>query len=398
MGGVQTWRVDRTDLRYVEIGVVVNIGSSSSIGAKSVEAVLPYRLDGTGRDGSPGAAYVSHSSVSGLSVSVDRDADEVRITNVSEIAANEHRSMTVFYRFDCWNAPSGKRFDVDCIADVNGSVSHGLLAGAIVTDLGVSIPKTHHSVPAFASVDAGDHYAERYSYVYERYFGLTREEFDAASRDWVYDICTITVDPSGQQPYDLSGTLVPGRYPLKTDDGNYRPYGWDGEVVAGVCIPDVYGDGKAIPVTIGSPESVRYDQLPNSGSCGSNGSAIQQAEAHTWRKYGFSVDRGLLPVVSKFSDGQVGSYPDYTLSFLMRWPRNSDSIKYANSSTPDKAGYTILNCFVELKHRGVDSGELKSCFDKRQLYFAMMDEVKYGGDIYADTYVSGLSWPRVGTA
>lgn len=66
-------RQDR--LRYVELGVTVNVGSSGgTVGAGQVEVALPYYLEGTGRDAASRARYASHSPVGGLSVSVDEDA------------------------------------------------------------------------------------------------------------------------------------------------------------------------------------------------------------------------------------------------------------------------------------------------------------------------------------
>ena len=388
--GVRTWYVGETDMRYMEVGISVNIGSSAAtVGAKSVEVSLPYYRDGTGRDDASRAYYVHSSSVSGISISADRTGNRIVVTNTSALGANDHRSVVVYYKFDCWNMPSGKRFDVGYDATANGVLTDGVLSGTIVTDLDMTVADTYHIVPGFARVANSSHYMDRYSSAYGKYFGLTEAEFRAGSEDYIYDIMTVTVDPAGQQPYGISGTVVPGQYPLKSQTGNYGPYGWDGEVLAGIYMPKPDDEpDRFVPVSISGPASSSYDDLPGSGlnSDLSNQSGVTNSQSHTWKKYPFRIDYDDLPVVSAFSDGQTDSYDDYTLSFLIRYPRNTGSLEYVNKDRPETSGFRLLSAAVEIVHTGIDSGKSVAGLERRQLYFNLVDQVDCSGDIYSGTY------------
>lgn len=415
--GVVTWDVSGTDLRNLKITVSVNISASTTLGNGTVDVQIPYKLQ-TGRvvDGKQvtPTCYARDGLDKERRWRTSVEGDTVHIRNVADVTVGVRHTVGVEYLFDCWNTVSDEQFEIPLSVKIDGQSSvDTVLHGRIHTGYSVEMASYHYGHPGFSYVLRDDRYLDRWNVAYEKYFGLTKAEFDAASPTYVYDILPVTVLAKGQQPCDIEGTFVPGQYP-SVNDKDKQPVGWSGELVGGIYMLDPAGDPDAfVPLEITSKQlGASYSSLPN--ACGSSAGVNWYGDAvsKSWNKYSFRLAYGDLPkdsdgnrvVVSSFSDAD-SSEVNYKLFFLVKY-KNDDSIK--GSERPGKSGCRMLSGTVELAHRGIDAGvKADGGFGSKLIFWDTMDQVYYGGDIYSDTYVldqssteskSGLSSLRSGNS
>lgn len=104
-----TWKLGDTSMRYIDVGVKVNLGSSG-YAAGDVLVKLPSHL-GIGRGGSVEACALDKQA-NGFSFT-DDGAGNVVITNTTPISTGTHKSFTVYYEVDGWNIISGKSISLE---------------------------------------------------------------------------------------------------------------------------------------------------------------------------------------------------------------------------------------------------------------------------------------------
>ena len=371
-------RVDKTDMRFVNINVVVNLGSSSHA-AGGITIELPYNL-GIGRNGKTDVCnYYTVSGPGSFSAEIDETNNKVILKNNAAVSAGQHNSLSVIYHIDCWYITSGKTFTAEYTIS---SVSGTLPAVSIVTDSNISFTNTLNYYNPFVGVEGGGLYAQSYNPAFESAFGISRDEWD--DKNYYYDIMTVCVQPKGQQAYDVGIEFVPGRYPTQTG-GNQRPYGWDGELIGAMYTSN--SDHGISPINVPAYDTAVYDNLPNCDTQVEHQTNIDRAKSHTWRSYKLSIPADKIGVVSDLVDS-TDSYDSYSVYFLVRYPKPVNgigSILYNGSAS--QSGYMILNGSVQITHTLLDSNKEVSEFRQAQLYFGLADEVDYDGNIYAATYV-----------
>ena len=326
--GVATWDVSGTQYRYLDIPVSVNVSSLPN----GTTITLPYSLDigDAGRD--KYKPQYNNVGNTGDGWTVEPGQENVTITINKEL--NGHQSIDIYYRFDCWNVVSGQQFELKCTVTNGGEGRGGMkeypLTGCIKTGNGGTIIKylldwdeSLYSLNGFGGADKKGAYILAWSKVYETYFGPS--SFDTAT--YIYDIAAYEVQPTGQQPYSISGTITPDQ---------------NGEVISGVYMMDSAKNPDALYVKI---------------------SASTPTVEGGKNKYNFEIGYDDLKskVVSSFQDTLSGAsdHGTYTLYFLVRYPRNSlngyDNVKDWNGIVIDQK--VKLNATLNLIHRGVDSGE-----------------------------------------
>lgn len=418
------WHVEKTKRRYIEIGVRVNIGTNIATGAAgedleagSVVVSLPYYLPAGRIVNGAQEKAVSWigpigDDVSGLSVSIDKENDKVLVTNRTSIEAGTHRSVVIFYKSDCWDVASGEDFSVDYSWTKNGNAAGSdMLKGRITTGFGIE--KVEAPMPYYSP---GDNYRTTYcaiaaagqEYVYKWDYGnsscgisgkfprMTQEKFNedtggdyATDPDYIYDVMSVNIYPTGQQPYNIEGTFVPGKYP--SESSFYTCSGWEGELVDAV-IARYDGNSRLYsyykPLDFVEREAVSYDDLPNTYA-GDNEYAnkyVDIAKQYRWNAYDFTIDASALPKgVSDLSDSGKTWGGIYCLSFLIRYPRkdlDNDgviSIEYGQNS-----GFELRGS-LSLTHQGIDSGNSVNRFVDGRLYYGDIRErptYTDGGYIY----------------
>lgn len=228
-------------------------------------------------------------------------------------------------------AISGKQFTVDYTiangsAAGQGASQGGTLTGCVQTGNGGSIIKylldwdeSLYSFNAFGGADKKGAYILAWSDVYQAYFGLEQGSFDNAN--YIYDIAAYEVEPKGQQPYSISGTITPDQY---------------GEVIGGVYMMDSAGDQDA-------EGALCLKSIDSNSGFTITGNNFTIAET------------SLNKVVSSLEDET--DHKTYTLYFLVRYPRNTligyeDVKDWENKVTDQKVK---LNATLNLNHTGIDS-------------------------------------------
>lgn len=375
--GTNALRVDKTNMRFVNVNIVVNLGSSA-YAAGGVVVELPYSL-GIGRDGKTGACdYYMVSGSGSFSAETDEAHNKIILKNNAVISAGQHNSLSVTYRVDCWYITSGKPFSA--WYTVNG-VSGALPEASILTDSDMNLPSFYQYWVDFVGVESGELYAQSYNPAFEHVFGLSREEWD---ENYVYDVMSVCVQPKGQQAYDIGIEFVPGRYSTQTGN-DLRPYGWDGELIGAMC--RAYNSTNAVKIDVPLHDTVAYDDLPNHDTRPEHQVNIDRAREHTWRSYKMSVSTDELGIISDLADSP-GSDDAYSLYFLVRYPKpvnGAGSIVYQGNN--EQSGFIILNGSVQITHTLLDSGKEVSGFKQSQLYLDMEDGVDYSGNVYSAGYV-----------
>lgn len=302
--GTRTWDVSGSSVRYLTIPVSLNLSASGEVSASMPEVIEGAGRELSGRRIDPEYAGVSREDGSWT---IQMEDGTVQITGTG--SGSVHRSLTVYYRLDCWNMPSGQVFELPVDIFVNGEERREILLGRVVTDHGV----------AFADYDRQDSYGglggadlptaktDHYDPILTEWFGVPESGFDWD--EYLYDIAVYKVSPSGQQPYSISGTILPGE---------------NGEALGGAYVMDSRRNPEKLlvpfSVTNGS-FSVPVDRL-----------VLSEAEGPRYA------------AVSGNLDGTVDNR-SYVLYFLVRWPRLSmpaDGIE--------------LSASLDLVHTGMDSG------------------------------------------
>lgn len=326
--GVTTWDVFDVNYRYVDIPVNINVSGLD----QDMTVTLPLVLDiaEAGRNGYKPRYKNTGETGDGWTITADENSVTVTIKSFS----TGHKSIDVYYRFDCWQVVSGKQFTVDYTV-ANGSAAGqgasqgGTLSGCVQTGNGGTIipyatewDESIYSFNGFGGADKKGAYILGWSEVYKTYFGLEQGSFD--TDNYIYDIAAYEVQPTGQQPYSISGTITPDQH---------------GEVIGGVYMMDSAGDQdaeSALCVTIPASEPTVVD--------GNN-------------QYSFTIEEtSLNKVVSSLEDET--DHKTYTLYFLVKYPRVSltgyEEIKdWADNVIDHKVS---LNAALELTHTGIDSG------------------------------------------
>lgn len=324
--GVTTWDVSAIQYRYLDIPVRINVS-----GLKPNSTItLPYALDigDAGRGGYKPLYKETGDTGDGLTVNPDPKSDTVTIT-INDTSG--HNSIDIYYRFDCWNVVSGKNFTIECeVADGGigkGATHESSLTGSIMTGNGGTIipyatewDESIYSFNGFGGADKKGAYILAWSEVYKTYFGLEQGQFDNAN--YIYDIAAYEVEPTGQQPYGISGTFTPDQ---------------KGELIGGVYMMDSAKDQEG-------PEALCV-KIP--------GSEFREDSAG----YSFEISNdSLTKVVSSLEDETDNK--TYTLYFLVRYLRETltgyEDVKDWEGKVIDKK--VNLNGTLTLTHTGVDSG------------------------------------------
>lgn len=322
--GVTTWDASSIQYRYVDIPVNINVSGLDH----DMTVTLPLVLDikEAGRNGYKPAYKNTGEAGDGWTITTDENGVTVTIKSFS----TGHKSIDVYYRFDCWQVVSGKQFTVDYTV-ANGSAAGqgasqgGTLTGCVQTGNGGTIipyatewDESIYSFNGFGGADKKGAYILGWSKVYETYFG--QSSFDTAN--YIYDIAAYEVQPTGQQPYSISGTITPDQH---------------GEVIGGVYMMDSAGDQDA-----------------ESALCLKS---IDSNSGFTITGNNFTIEKSsLTKVVSSLEDET--DHKTYTLYFLVKYPRESlngyEDIKDWEGKVTDKK--VRLNAALELTHTGIDSG------------------------------------------
>lgn len=331
-GGTWTWDVSATTRRYVEIPVEINVS-----GTESLEITLPLYVTGNVRGG--GSVRCDHTGVIASSWTVTEDGSNVVLRYSGSGGGGQHGSVMVTYRFDCWNVISGRDFSIPYAVKKGTESAQGTLTGRIVTGHGVEFDEyffewgdSDYSLSALGGADKYMAYIPKWSYVYEKYFGLGQGEFDGDR--YLYDVAPFLVKPTGQQPYGISGTLT-------LDQG--------GEVIGAVYMMD----------------SVKGEDAPwkrltvnGGGSVGSYTFAFGEGEK-------FESPNDGIPLEGKAVTGNLEDIVDnknYTLYFLVRYPK-------ASLDKSGKGGDNIkLEANLSLTHKGIDSHDEKKADGTSLLY------------------------------
>lgn len=311
-GEVWAWKVTNSAIRYLKIPVRINVSSQDIVTIQ-----IPYELSDVGRKGSTAAPTCDLDSLQNKgNWEVSRDGETVTITSKT---TDSHDTLDVYYKFDCWNMKNGEEFQVQVTVDgepvtLKGKIETGYDVGfeAYANEWGDS----NYAFSGFGGSDKKSAYILAWNSVYEEYFGLTKDAFNGSKAQYVYDIAPFEVQPTGQQPYDISGTITP-------DQG--------GEVLGGVYMMDSAKDPKALCVKI--PESELQKDAENN-------------------KYSFAIKNDQLngKVVSDLTEG--ADHKTYTLYFLVRYDRDK-LIKEYNDKNED-TGNRTLKASLSLTHTGID--------------------------------------------
>lgn len=375
-----TWKLGDTSMRYIDVGVKVNLGSSG-YAAGDVLVKLPSHL-GIGRGGSVEACALDKQA-NGFSFT-DDGAGNVVITNTTPISTGTHKSFTVYYEVDGWNIISGKSISLEYTV---GGTSSTLPVRRIETGGTMRIENSGSFSP-FGGADLGSQYLRYWGEPVSKYFGMSEAGMQLSR--YVYDIMPVHVVPSGQQPYGIEGTFVPGAYQhegqsFSNANSGYLPIAWNGKLLKIMCRADTddYNDFVDVPFTTRS--NLSYSDLPYRWTGSTNQYGVTEASKHRWTAYDFNLSWDELGIVSGFSDDTAKSR-SYTLYFLVRFDRNDESIKL--DSVPGVSGMNMGlygSCLV--RHRFVDSGRTVEDFRGYTcLYRDFSDHVSYGGNIYAARY------------
>lgn len=330
---VRIWQVSGTEYRNLRIPVQVNVSGSN----ETLTIVLPYVLNGVGRT----AEYDPKLDVQGLqNKGWDPVVKENTVTITYQTTA-VHGTLDAYYSFDCWNVESDREFEIT--ATVNGKKT--VLKGKLATGHDVELldyaanptSESPYAFDGFGKADKGSAFIPAWNQVYQEYFDV-----DSFEDGYVYDIAPFEVQPKGQQPYDISGTITPDQ---------------EGEVLGGVYMMDSARDPSAL--------CVEFDvtSLDTGG-------------------YSFAIGNDELngKVVSDLTDET--DHKTYTLYFLVRYPKEglSDNIE--------------LKADLSLTHKGVDAPEeSKSATKTVVVYSGPKDVTKR---IYWASYVSSTAESKSG--
>lgn len=179
----RTWKVDETKKRYVDIPVTINVS-----GQENLTVTLPKSLNANLREGAqPVEINTVGAEASNWEVDKISDPSNVIITNPKTDEGGQHASVSVFYRFDCWNVVSEKEFNIQYkIQKGDEPETTDTLKGKIKTGHGVEFGdyirtdngNSDYSLSALAGTDREMAYIPEWSSALEKYFNLGKEQFD----------------------------------------------------------------------------------------------------------------------------------------------------------------------------------------------------------------------------
>lgn len=351
--GVRLWDVSGTTRRYLEIPITINVS-----GETDMEITLPKSLSDNIRDGeSKPECNCAGIAGAGWSVNDSTDGKSVIMKYSAPIEGGQHGSVMVTYTFDCWNVISEKEFSIPYTVKKGGENTNAELKGKIKTGHSVAFDNyffgwgdSAYSLSGLGGADKYYAFVPKWSFVYKKYFGLEQENFDGET--YVYDVAPILVKPTGQQPYNISGTIT-------LDQG--------GEVIGGVYMMD----------------SVKgSDSLYSPLTCAKESEGV----------YSFSLENNKLKITrenGKKTNAVVsGNLTDstdnknYTLYFLVRYPKNS--LNKINKSGRTE-NFIELKANLSLTHTGVDSKEQRTATNTVTLY---QGDLNVQTQIYWASYVN----------
>lgn len=336
---VRTWKVDETKKRYVDIPVKINAS-----GQENLTVTLPKKLQENLRDGAT-EVEINTVSAEASNWKVDKTSDpsNVIITNLKTDEGGQHASVSVFYRFDCWNVISEKPFDIEYTIKKGEESSTGKLTGKIVTGYKVGFDEYYfswgdsaYSLSAFGGADKYMSYISGWATVYKKYFDI--DSFD--TENYLYDVAPFLVKPEGQQPYDISGTLT-------LDQG--------GEVLGAVYMMDsVKGSDapwKKIQCTQGENNSYTFNFGHND--------EFENKETDFTESYKHDINKLQDAVVTGDLTDPVDN-KNYTLYFLVRYPKTSlqGEMKGSNEIIDLKAKLSVT-------HTGVDDRKTQATAEEK---------------------------------
>lgn len=376
--------------RYVMFGPTLGINKSGAIAVNEVTVRVPRYVE-SGRVGRGNVRGEFKTDMLPFGWSYTLNGDSYILTNTTRFASGNNISFSLYYYFDAKQTQSDKQWAIkaELLDTANNVIDTQTVTGKIRTSVGLTVSENSGSVGAFLGIDTSTSRITQYQDWLYTYFGLTKAQYESDSANYVYDILSKTVTPTGMQDYTATFYITPGRYPSLTyrdlSNGSYYClYGGGATVVGAMVAPHIstagsYGfDTSAIQKfsnfsssALSNAISADYDSsIANSSNFGCM--RYHNKSTSGWRTYSFTMN----------TSPELNGTGKYVVAVLCRFPKSTVVAKHGGWVS----GASIyLDAGIRVVHNGVDNG---SAFadGRGTLYNGICDNVDYSGNIYAADY------------